>query len=56
MDSVLVICHTKIMKLFSSGRNLIKRVWPRQAALAADAEVRNGIRLKGAKYTNTPGE
>lgn len=33
MDFVLVICHTKVIKLFSSGRGLIKRVWPRQASL-----------------------
>lgn len=56
MDFVIVICHTKITKLFSSGRGLIKRVWPRQAARGADAEARNGRRLKGAKYTNKQGE
>lgn len=56
MDFVLVICHTKIIKLFYSGRGLIKRVWPRQAALIADAEVRNGRRLKGAKYINNQRE
>lgn len=51
-----MVCDVKIMKLFSSGRGLIRRVWPRKAAHGADMEGRNAMGVKWGKHANTSGE